>query len=442
MPLFATIFKKSTQPQRHKMLARLTTYSGSIHALAISNDGCILAGGGNLGHNEANRNRSRDPLLWNRPGLYNILATWSHRSGTRDKMVQVLMLNTSAQLQSVFAVQLENTVPKSVAFVDNRTIYVFGLYDGKFMKLEEEDGTIVEEISYKSMIGHAVVHQKCGVFIVGNTTDGFTLYHLEGKGEPLQTFVTALPSVSVPKQVVFGEEGKVVVGGSDNGLAYIFNRKTGQVLGTLHHADAGLVQMIAIHNLDGCCTISCVSPSGQEKTTIKIWVRDYVAQKVSKTPPQNCWSILRTLMFLTQILALLSMSVFLVNSKDMFFDRAIELHQYMTAATMVNAADDFSRHVKAAMLFDNYEYLDMQRKGQMEGPTEGPKNDIRMLHELAKKLMELAEQAGGEIDEDRHKGLEVKDHETNQRVAVADVDRKDVVALILAQYGYTNAEID
>ncbi|KAG1892293.1 hypothetical protein F4604DRAFT_1672345 [Suillus subluteus] len=345
------------------MLVRLTTYSGSIHALAISNDGRILAGGGNI----------------------------RIAVGTRDKMVQVLMLNTSVQLQSVFTVQLENTVPKSVAFADNRTIYIFGLYDGKFMNLEEEDGTIVEEISCKSMIGHAALHQKRGVFVVDNATDGFTLYHLEGKGEPLQTFVTALPSMSVPKQVAFGEEGKVVVGGSDNGLAYIFDRKMGQVLETLHHADAGLVQTIATHDLDGRCTIACASPSGREKTTIKIWVHDYAAQK----------------------------------------DRAIKLHQYMTSATMVNAADNFSRHVKAAMLFDNYEYLDMQREGQMEGPKEGPKSDIRMLHELAKKLMELAEKAGGEIDEDRHKGPEVKDHETNRQVAVADVDRKDI-ALILA----------
>lgn len=29
--------------------------------------------------------------------------------------------------------QLENTVPKSVAFADNKAIYVFGLYDGKLL---------------------------------------------------------------------------------------------------------------------------------------------------------------------------------------------------------------------------------------------------------------------------------------------------------------------
>jgi hypothetical protein len=46
--------------------------------------------------------------------------------------------------------------------------------------------------------------------------------------------------------VAFGAEGRLVVGGSDNGLVYIFERKTGKLLETLHHSDAGLVQTIAV----------------------------------------------------------------------------------------------------------------------------------------------------------------------------------------------------
>ncbi|KAG1725150.1 uncharacterized protein EDB91DRAFT_1062420, partial [Suillus paluster] len=96
--------------------------------------------------------------------------------------------------------------------------------------------------------GHAVVHSKQGIFVMDNATDSFTLYRLEGDSEPVRTFATAVPSMSVPKQVAFGEEGKVVVGGSDNGLVYVFDRKTGQILKTLHHADTdvGLVQTISV----------------------------------------------------------------------------------------------------------------------------------------------------------------------------------------------------
>ncbi|KAG2046080.1 hypothetical protein BDR06DRAFT_856595, partial [Suillus hirtellus] len=163
--------------------------------------------------------------------------------GTRDKMVQVLVLNVNLQLQSVFAVRLETTVPKSVAFTDSRDVYVFGLYDGNFMQLDE-GGNIVKEINCQSVIGHAAVYQKRGVFVVDNAIDGFSLYRLDGEGESVRTFATALPSVSVPKQVAFGEEGRIVIGGSDNGLVYVFDKKTGQKIQTLQHADTGLVQTI------------------------------------------------------------------------------------------------------------------------------------------------------------------------------------------------------
>jgi hypothetical protein len=65
--------------------------------------------------------------------------------------------------------------------------------------------------------------------------------------------------------------------------------------------------------------------------------------------------------------------------------------QYMASAT---AADDFSRNVKAAMMFD--EYLGIEKEGRTKGPATG---DIRLLQELADKIMELA-RAGGKIDED------------------------------------------
>ncbi|KAG2746302.1 hypothetical protein P692DRAFT_20739561, partial [Suillus brevipes Sb2] len=88
--------------------------------------------------------------------------------------------------------------------------------------------------------GHAAVNQKRGVFMVNNAADGFTLYRLEGDEEPVRTFVTAAPSMSVPKQVAFGAEGRLVVGGSDNGS------ESGKLLNTLRHSDAGLVQTITV----------------------------------------------------------------------------------------------------------------------------------------------------------------------------------------------------
>jgi len=71
------------------------------------------------------------------------------------------------------------------------------------------------------------------MFIVDNATDGFTLYQLEGDEEPVRTFTTPAPSVSVPKKMVFGAEGQSIIGGSDHGSVYVFERKSGKLLKSL-----------------------------------------------------------------------------------------------------------------------------------------------------------------------------------------------------------------
>ncbi|KAG1739236.1 hypothetical protein EDD22DRAFT_851988 [Suillus occidentalis] len=347
---------KAKSNQRYKLLTRLSVPSGSVHALAISNDGQVLACrwpttaetlcyGTGLGYVVFLRRSVIDKRFQEicvrmlGSGFEITCLSWDSTSseantriavGMRDKIVQVLLLNANSQLQSVFAVRLDNTVPKSVAFADNYDIYVFGLYDGKFIKLEGKDGTVVREFSCH---GHAAVNLKRGIFVVDNVTDGFTMYRLEDEGEePVRTFTTAVPSMSVPKQVAFGEEGRVVAGGSDNGLVYIFDRKAGELLETLRHANGGLVQTIA-------CSFFCL-------------------QAFSSA----------------------------ANYKGGF----ISSNMYMTPPPMAKVADDFSRRAIN-------EYLNMERR--KEGHT---KNDIDILSELAGKLMELAIEAGGDLDDQEH----------------------------------------
>ncbi|KAG1867184.1 hypothetical protein DFJ58DRAFT_838194 [Suillus subalutaceus] len=121
---------------------------------------------------------------------------------------------------------------------------------------------------------------------------------------------------------------------------------------------------------------------------------------------RDYWSLSHILVILTQLLALLSMSVFLLmNYRDSFLDGALNhVHGYMTSATMIDVANDFSQHVKAAMIFDD-------EKDNKGGPTKGyVKNDIMMLQELVTKLMELAQEAGGETDKDEHEGKRNTDY--------------------------------
>lgn len=93
--------------------------------------------------------------------------------------------------------------------------------------------------------GYAAVSARKQLVIIDNAANGFTLYRLD-RPDPIRTYITEPPTVLVPKQVAFGEDVKIVVGGSDNGTVYLFDRKSGELLEMLHHASSGLVQSITV----------------------------------------------------------------------------------------------------------------------------------------------------------------------------------------------------
>ena len=84
-----------------------------------------------------------------------------------------------------------------------------------------------------------------GLFVFDNATSGFDLRDLRTGGY-IRTFPTGRPSRRLPKQGLFGEGAKIVVGGSDHGVVYIYERKTGMLKQTLPHQKDGLVQLIAV----------------------------------------------------------------------------------------------------------------------------------------------------------------------------------------------------
>ncbi|KIJ68874.1 hypothetical protein HYDPIDRAFT_25126 [Hydnomerulius pinastri MD-312] len=359
-----SVFTKLSQ--WYTKVACFTVNTGTLHALAISNDGQILATGGAEGVKLWNiQSRKEVPcsspahdasgavscttwvktrhsvgetlcygtgrgyLVFLRPnpvdkhfqeicvrrlGLgFEVTciawdASWSEGGsqiavGMRDNIIQVLQLNSNSQLQSVFAGRLDNTVPKSIAFADHSDLYIFGLFDGKVIKMSVANGTILSEHHYDSVIGCAAVSLRKGLIVVDNATNGFTLYRLDC-ADPIRTYLTDPPTVPVPKQVAFGEESKIVAGGSDNGLVYIFERRSGKLLETLQHSKDGLVQAIAVRDVVGQCFVASASPvAGRKKATINVWTHKYESRKLP-TSHNDPWTFGSALRILTQLVTI------------------------------------------------------------------------------------------------------------------------------------------
>ena len=49
-----------------------------------------------------------------------------------------------------------------------------------------------------------------------------------------------------PKQVLFGKDSTILVGGSDHGAVYIFDTVTDCPMDLLHHSNCSLVQTIMV----------------------------------------------------------------------------------------------------------------------------------------------------------------------------------------------------
>jgi hypothetical protein len=96
--------------------------------------------------------------------------------------------------------------------------------------------------------GSVAVSPSRNQFVVDGVTNGFDLYQLDS-GRWKRNFPTGAPTVKVPKQVTFGEDFRAVVGGSDHGAVYVFDRKKGVQLHVLWHAEKGLVQTVTVCDL-------------------------------------------------------------------------------------------------------------------------------------------------------------------------------------------------
>jgi PQQ enzyme repeat len=93
--------------------------------------------------------------------------------------------------------------------------------------------------------GNAAVDLEHRLCVVDNVGSGFDLYKVDS-GNFVRTLSTGDPLKTYPKGVAFVDNSHAIIGGSDHGRVYIFDRKTGKVLHTLKHAKKGGAETIAV----------------------------------------------------------------------------------------------------------------------------------------------------------------------------------------------------
>ncbi|KAL1946016.1 hypothetical protein VTO73DRAFT_2018 [Trametes versicolor] len=199
----------------------------------------------------------------------------------RSCFVGVYSYDGRTELLPIFTTRINNSIPISISFANakGREVYVFGLHDGTMYKLSGTDGKMISSRNLSDKIGHAAIHAKQQLVVVDNVGSGFDVWNLNG-GTHQRTFPTGKPTRFLPRQVGFADDAKAIVGGSDHGAVYVFDRKTGAPLDVLRHAQQGLVQTIATTERDGYAVIASGTSCGTG--LILVWR----AKKTAMAPPK------------------------------------------------------------------------------------------------------------------------------------------------------------
>ena len=103
--------------------------------------------------------------------------------------------------------------------------------------------------------GHAAISHKKRLIVIDNG-QGFLSHNLR-MGTFIRNFPTGEPTKRFPKQVAFGENDNIIVGGT----VYVFDHDTGGPMDLLRHSERGLVQTVMV---------SCFETSAWRIVTEKI----------------------------------------------------------------------------------------------------------------------------------------------------------------------------
>lgn len=88
---------------------------------------------------------------------------------------------------------------------------------------------------------------KRGVYCIDDPAEGVGLYRL-GSDSRIRTFQIPIKRSMRPRKVAFVEECRRIVSGSDHGVVYVFNRRTGETVAQLK-TDGGWLQTVTVSRL-------------------------------------------------------------------------------------------------------------------------------------------------------------------------------------------------
>ncbi|KIK51845.1 hypothetical protein GYMLUDRAFT_251695 [Collybiopsis luxurians FD-317 M1] len=312
-------FKDRFKQNRYSLAAKLRGHLGAVLCLSATEDGSLLASGGIDGLAAGSHGAttavtwvscSDDPddavffgtqsgslVCWRQlPGTSNttafeekfdmLLAGSSEITDivfdnttsqlavcNRTGAVQLYSINGDMRLDVLFSIAMQEMVPRNIAFCrgGDRKLLVFSMYNGAVHELHS-DGTSHCLVEGAGTIGSAAVDIVKSRYVIDDPSQGIALFCLDGGR--LKTFPIKETKGWRPRQVAFADACRDVVSGSDHGVVYVFDRRSGETLDELTVGSDSWVQTVSTIECQAHSSIVAAQSGNVEgKNDIYIWTK-------------------------------------------------------------------------------------------------------------------------------------------------------------------------
>ncbi|KAJ7878720.1 WD40-repeat-containing domain protein [Mycena leptocephala] len=232
----------------------------------------------------------------------------------RNGVIQVYRLDASMVIHSLYSKTIPNGSPKAIAFGatsgSKRDILIFNLYSGHVDIIRL--GHVVQRWDLGKWIGDACLDSSKTAMCIGDPSLGIDVHLLQGNSH---VWVKSFPIPNTkgegiaarPRRVCFANQNAEIVGGSDHGVVYVFNRSDGRAIDELRMDPSAWVQTVAAADCNGAPTIFAAKSAVTEKgasNEIYVWRRDagrrVAGMSCNLLAMANAITLLVTLAFLYQ----------------------------------------------------------------------------------------------------------------------------------------------
>ncbi|KAJ7602038.1 hypothetical protein DFH06DRAFT_1351722 [Mycena polygramma] len=188
------------------------------------------------------------------------------------------------------------------------------------VKILRGSGAVAESWDLGSYIGNAVVDSRKKSMCIDDPSSGVNVHRLEDNGQSkVKSFPIPVKKKMRPRGVCYVNQCSEIVSGSDHGVIYVFDRRSGEIVDELRIDPEEWVQTVAGTDYNGVPTIlAAKSRDVDAPNVIYVWRKKNKTRLVGTVALSESWRIVEVGMVVLVIIAMFWQNIASMSSQWIF----------------------------------------------------------------------------------------------------------------------------